>query len=153
MLRTLWTMRAERPGRKADGFVAVLSINFNPTNCLEFISQGLWDSAAPRKTTQQCRGRKAEEGFWWCCGVRRVHWELLFCILPVAFEQFRLMMRVRWDCTFLVNKLWDNLWATAKLASTPLWGNQWCQWWLKYDFKKVKVHFMSYSALEGFVFR
>lgn len=67
MLRMLWTMRAPQPGRKADGLVAVLSINFNPTNCLEFISRGAFETVAvPSKTTQQCRGRKAGggEGFF-----------------------------------------------------------------------------------------
>lgn len=39
MLRTLWTMRATQPGRKADWVAAVLSINFNSTNCPEFINR------------------------------------------------------------------------------------------------------------------
>lgn len=114
MLRTLWTMRATQPGRKAGWLVAVLSINFNPTNCLEFINWAFETTWSHGKQHNNMRD-EGKGGFWWCCGLCCVDCELLFCILLVVFEWILHTTRVPWDCTVLVNKnLWVNLRVTVE---------------------------------------
>lgn len=68
-------MRAARPGRKADGLVAVLSINFNPTNCLEFISRGASETARSRGKQRNNAGEEKQ---------RRVFDDAAGCVVCVV---------------------------------------------------------------------
>lgn len=89
---------------RADGLAAVLSINFNPTNCLEFISRA-FETARSRGKQRNNAGKKSRGGsLMMLRGAPRALWTVVLHP-PVAFEQFPQTTRVQWDCIALVNKL------------------------------------------------
>lgn len=71
-------MRATQPGRMAGWLVAVLSINFNPTNCLEFIKWAFETTWSHGKQHNNMR-EKGNVGFlMMLLGVLCLMWTVVF---------------------------------------------------------------------------